>query len=133
MIEGYLPGDPDRHSECLTMGAALKYFVYCLWMKAVVNGNPSVLFRRFTLWQNRLMGPLLPRHPKDKRGWALPAALVWMGHVCVQPLCKAIGWLPGFCGQCGFGVEITKHRQPTLEQCYEYLGSHQELANMDPL
>ena len=71
LVARYLSGNPDTHKECISIGAVLKYFLYCMWMKAVVNGNPSLLFKRFRYWEKRLLYSLLHKKSKGQRGWGM--------------------------------------------------------------
>ena len=128
LVQQLLPGDPDLHMESVTVGAALKYFLYCLWMKASVRRHPELPFERFQYWYANGIRPLLRNNMQGCRGLDIRSAMIWMGRACQQQTCKAIGWSGKFCGQCGYGTRVMGLPNPTLEQCWLYLAQHQDLA-----
>ena len=125
LLENLFPDPLNVGKERVSLGAAIKYFLYCLWTRAISRKDPNYLVGGFEELKGDLIDPLLDANP---RGLNIHKAAKYLGGICSNTSCGAKGWSTSLCGQC-------KNRPAQLaavllreSQYSDYLLQHQELV-----
>ena len=128
LIEDLLPGIHGKHGQVVTIGAAIKYFQYCLWSRAIVRSDPGYLANGFGELRQGLIDPWLQAGELGRAGVPIHTAAKYMGGICENPPCRAKGWSAVFCGRCRQGVRIRGPGNQSEIACSDYLYDHQSLV-----